>query len=96
MLTILCSKQESSDIGIVGTGKLILYSACKAYETRVLIQTQTILITNSTEKYIIPQYIIPQYIIPQYIIPQYIIPQYIIPQYPLNVIVVHAKKSLLN
>jgi len=54
VLTILCSKQEPSDIEIVGTGKLILHSACKAYGARVLIQAQTIMTTNNTEKDIIP------------------------------------------
>jgi hypothetical protein len=54
VLTILCSKQEPSDSEIVGTGKLILHSACKAYGARVLIQAQTIVITNNTEKDIIP------------------------------------------
>jgi hypothetical protein len=38
----------------VGTGKLILHSACKAYGARVLIQAQTIVVTNNTEKDIIP------------------------------------------
>ena len=43
VLTILCSKQEPSYIEIVGTGKLILHSACKAYGERVLIQAKTIM-----------------------------------------------------
>jgi hypothetical protein len=38
----------------VGTGKLILHSAHKAYGARVLIQAETIMIANNTEKYIIP------------------------------------------
>ena len=54
VLTILCPKQEPSDIEIVGTGKLILHSACKAYGARVLIQSKTIMTTNNTEKDIIP------------------------------------------
>jgi hypothetical protein len=54
VFTVLCSKQEPSDIEVVGTGKLILHSACKAYGTRVLIQAKTIMTSNSTEKDIIP------------------------------------------
>jgi hypothetical protein len=38
----------------VGTGKLILHSACKACGARVLIQVQTVMTTNNTEKDIIP------------------------------------------
>ena len=54
VFTILCSKQEPSDIEIIGNGKLILHSACKAYGARVLIQAKTIMTTNNTEKDIIP------------------------------------------
>jgi hypothetical protein len=54
ILTVLCPKQESSDIEITGTGKLILHSACKAYGSRVLIQAQTVETFNSTDKDIIP------------------------------------------
>jgi len=50
VLTILCSKQELSDIEVVGTGKLILYSACKAYGARVLIQAQAIMTANKNRK----------------------------------------------
>jgi hypothetical protein len=46
VLTIPCSKQEPSDIEVVGTGKLILHSACKAYGARVLIQAKTIMTTT--------------------------------------------------
>jgi hypothetical protein len=42
------------DTEIVGTGKLILHSACKAYGARVLIQAQTIMTASNTEKDIIP------------------------------------------
>jgi hypothetical protein len=38
----------------VGTGKLILHSACKAYGESVLIQVQTIMTSSNTEKDIIP------------------------------------------
>jgi hypothetical protein len=54
VLTVLCSKQEPSDIEIVGTGKLVLHSACKAYGARVLVQAKTIMTTNNNDKYIIP------------------------------------------
>jgi len=53
-LTVLCSKQEPSDIETVGTGKLILHNACKAYRARVLIRAQTIMTFNNTEKDVIP------------------------------------------
>ena len=54
VLTVLCSKEEPSDTEIVGTGKLILHSACKAYGSRILIQARTIKTSNNTEKDIIP------------------------------------------
>jgi hypothetical protein len=54
VLTVLCSKHEPSDIAIVGTGKLMLHSACKAYGARVLIQAQTLMFSNNTDKDIIP------------------------------------------
>ena len=54
VLTVLCPKQEPSDIEIIGTGKLILHSTCKAYGSRVLIQAQTVKTSNNTEKDIIP------------------------------------------
>jgi len=53
VLTVLCSKQEPSDIESVGNGKLILHSACEAYGTRVLIQAQTVMTSNNTIKDII-------------------------------------------
>jgi hypothetical protein len=53
-LTILCSKQEPSDIEIEGTGKLTLHSNCKAYGVRVLIQAQTVVSFNNSEKDIVP------------------------------------------
>jgi hypothetical protein len=54
VLTILCLKQEPSDIEIEGTGKLKLHSSCKAYGARVLIQAQTVVSFNNSEKDIIP------------------------------------------
>lgn len=53
-LTVLCSKQEPSDIEIEGTGKLKLHSNCKAYGSRVLIQAQTVVSFNNSDKDIIP------------------------------------------
>jgi hypothetical protein len=52
--TILCPKQEPTDIVIEGTGRLGLHSNCKAYGTRVLIQAQVIVSFNNSEKDIIP------------------------------------------
>jgi len=54
VLTVLCSKQKPSDIEIAGTRKSILHNACKAYGARVLIQAQTIMTFNTTEKDVIP------------------------------------------
>jgi hypothetical protein len=45
----LCPKKGPSGSEIMGTGKLILHSACKAYCSRVLIQAQTIKTSNNTE-----------------------------------------------
>lgn len=53
-LTILCPKQEPTDVVIEGTGRLGLLSNCKAYGTRVLIQAQAIVSFNNSEKDIIP------------------------------------------
>jgi len=53
-LTILCSKQEHTDIKIEGTGKLGFHSNCKAYGARVLIQAQPVVSFNNSEKDIIP------------------------------------------
>jgi hypothetical protein len=39
-LTVLCSGQEPSDIGIAGTGKLKLNGMCKAYGANVLLQAE--------------------------------------------------------
>jgi len=57
ILTILCYKQEPSDVEIVGTGKLTLHSVCKANGARVLIQAQMIMTSNNTEKDVIPHYL---------------------------------------
>jgi hypothetical protein len=47
-----------SDIDIDVTGKLVFHSACKAYGARVLIQAQTIMTSNNTEKDIISHYLL--------------------------------------
>jgi hypothetical protein len=54
VLTVLCSKHEPSDTETVGTGKLKLHSACKGYGSRILIQAQTTMSINNTDKDIIP------------------------------------------
>jgi hypothetical protein len=53
-LYVLCSKQGPSDIEIEGIGKLKLHINCKAYGARVLIQAQTDVSFNDSEKDIIP------------------------------------------
>jgi hypothetical protein len=52
-VTILCSKQEPSDIEVEGTGKLKLHSNCKAYGARVFIQAQTAVSFYNSENNII-------------------------------------------
>jgi hypothetical protein len=58
VLTVLRSKYEPSDTEIVGTGKLILYSTCKAYGPRFLVQARTIMSSSNTDKDIIPLYLL--------------------------------------
>jgi hypothetical protein len=50
----LCPKQEPSDLEVLGTGKLILHNAYKAYREKVLIQAQTNMKSNNTEKDTVP------------------------------------------
>ena len=38
VLTVLCSKHETSDVTLIGTGKLRLNNMCKGYGSRILIQ----------------------------------------------------------
>jgi hypothetical protein len=52
VLTVLCLKLEPTDIKLLGTGKL--NSMCKAYGSRILIQAHSILVTNRTNKDVIP------------------------------------------
>jgi hypothetical protein len=54
VLTVLCSKHESSDITLIGTGKLKLHNMCKGYGSRILIQAEVTISTNNTDKHIIP------------------------------------------
>jgi hypothetical protein len=53
VLTLLCSKHESSDVTLIGTGKLKQSNPCKCYGSRILIQTQLAISTNNTDKGII-------------------------------------------
>ena len=53
-VTILCSKQEPTDTETEGMGKLRLHSNCKVYGARVLIQAQTVVSFNNSEKDTIP------------------------------------------
>jgi hypothetical protein len=52
-LTVLCPKQETSDVVIEGTGRLGLRSNCKAYGIRVLIQAHGVVSANNSERVII-------------------------------------------
>ena len=54
ILTVLCSKHEPMDVKLLGTGKLQLNHMCKAYGSRILIQSHATIVSNRTSKYIIP------------------------------------------
>jgi hypothetical protein len=54
VLTVLCSKHESTDVNLLGTGKLQLNPMCKAYGNRILIQSHSTLVTNRKSKDAIP------------------------------------------
>ena len=54
MLTILCSKNEQSDVTLTGTGKLKLNTLCKINGSSILIQAQLTVSTNNTDRDIIP------------------------------------------
>jgi len=54
VLTVLCSKHEPMDVKLSGTGKLQLNPLCKAYGSRILIQSHATIVTNRTNKDIIP------------------------------------------
>jgi len=49
-LTILCPKQEPTDIVVEGTGRLGVGSNCKSYGARVLIQAHAVVSANNSEK----------------------------------------------
>jgi hypothetical protein len=53
-LTVLCPRQEPTDIEIFGTSKLKLENMCKGYGAKILVQAQMIVTTNNTDKDIIP------------------------------------------
>jgi len=54
VLTILCSKHEPSDVTLTGTRKLKLNNLRKGYGSRILIQAQSTVSTNNTDRDIIP------------------------------------------
>jgi hypothetical protein len=54
VLTVLCNKQEPTDVRLLGTGKLKLNAMCKAYGSRILIQSHSMLSSNRTSKDVIP------------------------------------------
>jgi hypothetical protein len=54
VLTVLCSKHEPMDVKLLGTGKLQLNPMCKAYGNRILIQSHATIVSNRTNKDIIP------------------------------------------
>ena len=54
VLTVLCNKHEPTDVRLLGTGKLKLNGMCKAYGSRILIQSHSTLSTNRINKDFIP------------------------------------------
>ena len=54
VLTVLCSRHKPMDIKLLWTGKLQLNLLCKAYGSRILIQSHATIISNRTSKDIIP------------------------------------------
>ena len=53
-ITILCQEQDPVDVSLKGTGKLQFMKRCKGYGLNVMIQSQTVLRNNVTNKDIIP------------------------------------------
>jgi len=51
---LLGSKHEPTDVKRSGTGKLQLNPMCKAYGSRILIQSHTTIVSNRTSEDIIP------------------------------------------
>ena len=54
VLTVLCSKHEPMDVKLLGTGKLQLNPMCRAYGNKILIQSHATIVSNRTNKDIIP------------------------------------------
>ena len=54
VLTVLCSKHEPMDVKLLGTGRLQVNPMCKAYGSRILIQSHAPIVSNRTSKDIIP------------------------------------------
>lgn len=54
-LTVLCQGKEPVDIILEGVGKLIFYESCKAYGNSILIQTQKMIVSNTTSKDFTPE-----------------------------------------
>ena len=53
VLTVLCDKREPTDVTLSGTGRLRMEPRCKAYGSRVLIQSH-VTVSNHTGKDVIP------------------------------------------
>jgi len=53
LLSLLYSKHEPSDVTLTGIGKVKLNNLCKGYGSRILIQAQSTISTNNTDKDII-------------------------------------------
>jgi len=54
VLTVLCSKHEPMEVKLLGTGTLQLNPMCKAYGSRILIQSHATIVGNRTSKDTIP------------------------------------------
>jgi len=54
VLMVLGSKHEPTDAKLLGTRKLLLSAMCKAYGSRILIQSHSTLTSNRTSKDVIP------------------------------------------
>lgn len=54
-LTILCGKEAPKDLLMRGVGKISFFNKCKGYGTRVFIQTDKVIHSNTTKKDVVPQ-----------------------------------------
>ena len=54
VLTVLCVKHEPMDVTLSGRGRLQLKPMCKAYGSRMFIQSHATIVSNHTNKDIIP------------------------------------------